>query len=140
MKKKIIVSVEDLDYLKKLRSNVNDIKNMIGDLEIAKQRLFINYNEGITSENDFIAQIHAKYELPAGEFVINQDTGEIDQENSAQNESDVSAKLKEPEVKVVEGKIPKPKKPKKTPSRKLKEGEVNKKVKGPGTVEIAELG
>ena len=79
-----VISKEDLAYLKKLHAATEGVKNMIGDVEIAKQRLLGEYNAAVGEESDFVNQLYAKYGIAAGaSFTIDEATGEVSAADAA---------------------------------------------------------
>jgi hypothetical protein len=72
------LTMEDLNYFKKLTDNTKEIKSFIGELEVSKMRLINDYNAAAAKELDFINQMYAKYNInPEKDFNINPVTGQI---------------------------------------------------------------
>jgi len=77
--KKVVatISKEDLSYLKKLHARVDGVKNMIGDIEIAKQRLFKDYDTAITEEAKFVNQLYTKHNIDSQAGATISESGEM---------------------------------------------------------------
>ena len=79
VEKKVVatISKEDLSYLKKLHARVDGVKNMIGDIEIAKQRLFNDYNVAINEEAQFVNQLYVKHNIDSQTGATISESGEM---------------------------------------------------------------